>query len=142
MSGTEISVWDRRHEMLRQHDNTQGEQCLLPVTDLRAWRAKSTQRRGTILAARREDECARRELRKCTALLRTDAAIDTAAGLCAGAESADLDHFGDEMVDTTTALMYCTCAPLPKMHRQGYGGTKALVQQFSRNSEDRYPAVV
>ncbi len=79
------------------------------------------------------------------------------AGLALGlssAESADLDHW-DEMVDTNIkGLMYCTRAFLPKMVSRGgghvvnlgsvaaswpypggnsYGGTKAFVQQFSRN---------
>ncbi len=71
-----------------------------------------------------------------------------------GAEAADLDDW-DAMVDTNIkGLMYCTRAVLPGMVAQGagqiinlgsvagswpypggnvYGGTKAFVQQFSRN---------
>ena len=79
------------------------------------------------------------------------------AGLALGLESAentDLDHW-DTMVDTNIkGLMYCTRAVLPGMVRRGgghvinigsvaaswpypggnaYGGSKAFVQQFSRN---------
>ena len=72
----------------------------------------------------------------------------------AGADEADLDHW-DKMVDTNIkGLMYCTSAMLPGMVARGgghivnlgsvaaswpypggntYGGTKAFVQQFSRN---------
>lgn len=79
------------------------------------------------------------------------------AGLALGlgtAENADLDQW-DTMVDTNVkGLMYCTHAVLPGMIKRGrghivnigsvaaswpypggnaYGGTKAFVQQFSRN---------
>ena len=79
------------------------------------------------------------------------------AGLALGlnlADQADLDHWGT-MVDTNIkGLMYCTRAILPSMVARGaghvvnigsvaasgpcpggnaYGGTKAFVQQFSRN---------
>lgn len=79
------------------------------------------------------------------------------AGLALGlepAENADLDHW-DTMVDTNIkGLMYCTRAVLPGMVEKGgghivnigsvaaswpypggnaYGGSKAFVQQFSRN---------
>lgn len=79
------------------------------------------------------------------------------AGLALGlnvADKADLDHW-DTMVDTNIkGLMYCTRAILPRMVARGaghvvnigsvaaswpypggnaYGGTKAFVQQFSRN---------
>ena len=79
------------------------------------------------------------------------------AGLALGlepAENADLDHW-DTMVDTNIkGLMYCTRAVLPGMVKRGgghvvnigsvaatwpypggnaYGGSKAFVQQFSRN---------
>lgn len=79
------------------------------------------------------------------------------AGLALGlqpAENADLDHW-DTMVDTNIkGLMYCTRAVLPGMVTRGgghvvnigsvaaswpypggnaYGGSKAFVQQFSRN---------
>lgn len=79
------------------------------------------------------------------------------AGLALGlnpAETADLDHW-ETMVDTNIkGLMYCTRAVLPGMVERGsghvvnigsvaaswpypggnaYGGTKAFVQQFSRN---------
>ena len=79
------------------------------------------------------------------------------AGLALGlnlADKADLDHW-DTMVDTNIkGLMYCTRAILPGMVARGaghvvnigsvaaswpypggnaYGGTKAFVQQFSRN---------
>jgi len=79
------------------------------------------------------------------------------AGLALGlepAENADLDHW-DTMVDTNIkGLMYCTRAVLPGMVSRGgghvvnigsvaaswpypggnaYGGSKAFVQQFSRN---------
>ncbi len=79
------------------------------------------------------------------------------AGLAMGlnsADQADLDHW-DTMVDTNIkGLMYCTRAVLPGMVARGaghivnigsvaaswpypggnaYGGTKAFVQQFSRN---------
>lgn len=79
------------------------------------------------------------------------------AGLALGlgpAEEADLDHW-DAMVDTNIkGLMYCTRAILPTMVERGgghivnigsvaaswpypggnaYGGSKAFVQQFSRN---------
>lgn len=79
------------------------------------------------------------------------------AGLALGlasAENADLDHW-DTMVDTNIkGLMYCTRAVLPGMVNKGsghivnigsvaaswaypggnaYGGSKAFVQQFSRN---------
>ena len=72
----------------------------------------------------------------------------------AGADETDLDHW-DAMVDTNIkGLMYCTRALLPGMAARGgghlvnlgsvaaswpypggnaYGGTKAFVQQFSRN---------
>ena len=79
------------------------------------------------------------------------------AGLALGlgtADRADLDHW-ETMVDTNVkGLMYCTHAALPRMLKHGrghiinigsvaanwpypggnaYGGTKAFVQQFSRN---------
>ncbi len=94
------------------------------------------------------------------------AAIDVLvnnAGLALGLESADkadLDHW-DTMVDTNIkGLMYCTRAVLPGMVARGgghivnigsvaanwpypggnaYGGSKAFVQQFSRNLRTDLP---
>ncbi|MGI9322085.1 MAG: SDR family NAD(P)-dependent oxidoreductase [Pseudomonadales bacterium] len=85
------------------------------------------------------------------------------AGLALGlssADKADLDHW-DAMVDTNIkGLMYCTRAALPGMVARGgghlvnlgsvaaswpypggnsYGGTKAFVQQFSRNLRTDLP---